>query len=758
MWFYLSKNAIHVAVISFIVAFIGFWLTQKMKFLVKEIMEKALYFIFSLSIISTLVYGNEIENSGSIVNTHSIQLTKTTLTPKIDGILNDEVWKGIEPITNFLQREPKEGIPSTEKTEVKITFDENFLYFAIRCYDSEPQKIIKKELRRDGPLGQDDHIGIAIDTYHDHRNGYFFATNAQGVKKDAQFFNEYEKINFDWDGVWYSKGRTDDKGWTAEIAIPFYTLRFEKSENITMGIIISRTIRRKNEHVFWPLVPREFGKGGMFYISRGAHMHGLHGIKRGRHIEVKPFAISGFGQDFINSNGKMDLLRDIGVDIKYGLTPSLTVDFTLNSDFAQVEADDEQVNLTRFDLFFPEKREFFIEGSGIFDFGISKEAQVFFSRKIGISNGKEVPILGGARLTGKVGRFKLGLLNIYARETDLIPSNNFIVVRARRDIFARSNIGFIFTNRQSSLGKDYNRVFGVDANFTFWKNINLHSFIAKSETPGLSDEEFAGLVRFFGESDKWFFDLSYTDIGKNFNPEVGFLRRSDIKRKKGVFFWSPRPNSKLIKKYRFWAGASSLENHENIPQSRDYCGKFEIIFESGELFSISYSNLFERLNEDFEIMTDFIIPIGTYEFDFISLLLKTERSRKISGNILFQKGDFFNGSKTTYDLGGQFRLSNHLSISMNYEHNSVDLPQGPFSTNILKAKINYAFNPQLFANALIQYNDVEKELNINLRLNFIHTPGSDLFIVLNESRNTDKFGPQINTRALVIKLTYLFNF
>ena len=413
----------------------------------------------------------------------------------LDGILDEPVWAQSEPATDFIQREPYEGQPATERTEIRILYDKESLYFGASVYDSEPDKLIINSLRQDFPQSDDDGVSFYLDTFNDDRNLYAFFINPAGAKREMQVVDEGRDQSLPWEDVWEVKTRIAEDGWYAEVRIPFRSLRFSKAKVQTWGINFQRRVRRRNEQAFWSPMPRRFIS---FNISFAGDLKGLEDIEPGRNFKVKPFATSEFrefaGDDF-------DIHGDVGLDLKYGLSPGLTLDGTLNTDFSQVEVDEQQITLTRFSLFFPEKRDFFLENSGIFFFGPTAQRDarqdiiLFFSRRIGLSpDGQPLPIWGGARLTGRQGKYGLGFFNMQTRETDSDPANNFTVLRIKRNIMANSDVGGLFINRDSSLPGDYNRTFGIDANFRFWEDLRIASFLAATRTPGLEEGDMAGRI------------------------------------------------------------------------------------------------------------------------------------------------------------------------------------------------------------------------------------------------------------------------
>ncbi|MBI4463188.1 MAG: carbohydrate binding family 9 domain-containing protein [Acidobacteria bacterium] len=690
----------------------------------------------------------------------------------IDGELNEPAWQTAEPAKDFIQRAPAEGQPATEWTEVRVLYDKEYLYVGVYCHDSEPGRLVMRDMSRDSPPGDQDAFGVVLDTFHDHRNSYLFSTSPHSGQRDTQFFNEGRDINRNWDGVWHVKARIQEDGWTIEYAIPFRTLRFSREPVQVWGVNFFRVIRRKNESSLWMPVPARYVIFGA-QVSRAGHLRGLEGVQPGRNLKVKPFALAGFNQ-FSGPPQKTEADFDGGLDIKYGVTSGLTLDASLNTDFSQVEVDTQQVNLTRFPLFFPEKREFFLENAGLFQLGETydfaaadlrrnTEALLFHSRRIGLTrDGAPIPLLAGARLTGRVGAFSLGFMNIQTRSEGPIPANNFTVARLRRNILANSDVGFMFLNRQSRQPRDYNRSFGADVNFLlFDRHFKANAVLAKTETPGRRGQD--SLKKTEAQWDDGFlrFLSSYLDIQKNFNPEVGFVRRPGrriVHNEFGLRLFQ-RQGSRLVGFIRE-IFPLVISDYALLPDSQTETKllrpQLRIEFQDGGAFEVQYAQNFERLSKPFPIHRDFAISIGDYRFNEFTLSYSSDISKAVSGDIKYRQGDFFSGTKRTLEVGGKFRPGYHFSTSVDYQRNAIKLPENPpFATHLVGLRIDYSFNPRMSLNTLIQYNSDTNQISANIRFRLIHHPLSDLYLVYNESR--DRFQDR-NDRALTLKYTHLLNF
>jgi len=596
----------------------------------------SIFFFLHVLCFSCLV--SQETNPSSLSSYHrSMEAVKVTTAPKIDGKINDAVWEKADFQSNFLQREPNEGEPATEKTEVAVIYDDKNLYIAARCYDSEPEKIVATEMRRDEMVFSDDYFNITLDTYHDHRNAFYFTTNPLAMRRDGTSSNEGRINNSNWDGVWSCKTSIDDRGWYLEMAIPWQTLRFREGDDLTWGANFVRSIQRKNEDDYWRLVPLYAGRSGLLRMSEAGHITGFDGLKMGGNYEFKPFVTGGV-QDDEQTGFDTKSLKDFGIDMKWNMTSTMTADLTYNTDFAQVEADQEQVNLTRFSLFFPEKREFFLEGAETFTFGQTSgggwrpkagNIQLFHSRTIGIEERQRVPLIGGARLNGKVGKYTVGLLSLNSEETTIyvdsdetsaledsavfVPETNFSVFRVKRDLFSRSSIGIMYLNKQQKRGA-YNRSFGFDSNFPVNENLTFYAAVAGTFAPEEEGESspkknnFAGNAGFSWQSDLWQYRASYLDIQSEFNPEMGFIRRTDIRRTEGKITFSPRPlRWESIRKFEFGLGGQYQTDHGGYLLNRRFEGEFNINFENTSRLNFEINREYEYIDYDWEIREGFLI-------------------------------------------------------------------------------------------------------------------------------------------------------
>lgn len=718
--------------------------------------------IFKLLILAavTITFNSHASPSGSrgkallySINVHTGQA------PVLDGRLSKDEWKDAAYVYNFTQKEPLEGSAISEPTIVLIKYDKDNIYFGIRCFDKEAQKIVANERRRDYDLSENDYFEIIIDTFHDQRNAYYFATNSLGARLDGEVKSEGAHINWEWDGIWKSSARKDKYGWTAEIAIPFKTLRFDNSDELTWGINFGRYIPRKREEAYWAPISRDddFDSIGKFKPSKFGTLNGLRNIKQQQRFQIKPYAIGGVERDF-EFGTSIDKLGEVGLDTKVHLTSNLVADLTVNTDFAQVEADVEQVNLSRFSLFFPEKRDFFIEGLDIFNIGAQSFGEplslLFFSRNIGL----DAPIIGGVKMTGKEGPYEIGLLNVYTNSNKLgRPKTNYAALRVKRDVLQRSYIGFMGLSRDSGIRDDYNRTFAIDGSFSFDNNINVNGYFAKTQTPGLKGKDTNSFVDFSWGTDMFYTNASFTDIGKNFNPEMGFLQWQDIRRYTLKLTSSPRPKLFNTRQTYLSYELDYITDHNNQLQYRIIEPTIYNMFNDESYIFVGLGNYYDRVQFPFPLGSTLIQP-GIYKYNVFTVSYGSDRSRKVSGIIQGGAGSFYNGEFQSVGLYTYLRPDDRFAIDLNWEWNRVDVPfpNGKFTTSILGARINYSFTTDLFAKAYIQWNDVEKKIISNFLVRYRYKPGSDFYFVYNEESNT---GGKFRTanRTLIAKFTYLLN-
>ncbi len=700
----------------------------------------------------------------------ALHAVRTAQPPRIDGRLDEPAWVAAALIDDFTMQLPKEGIPSSEKTLVRVLYDDENLYVGITCFDSNPAAIRSASLVRDDfAVSFGEQIAFAIDPTDSGRDGFWFSTNPGGAQLDSQVFDEGRVFDPEWDAIWESVGRIDGQGWTTEIRLPFFNLRFVEGSTNTMRINFFRAIRHKNEEDYAPAIPRNYAGSFSFSIGRPVVFTG---IRRGLNLAVKPYALASASSEYLTS-GESDVKGSAGIDAKWGVTTDLAADFTLHPDFAQAEADEQQLNFTRFPLFFPEKREFFLENAGLFAFGLPGETAAFFSRRIGLdASGRPVPLRGGVRLTGRSHGWSVGVLDAGTEETAGLPQTNFAVARLRRDVGKRSSIGTILTDREAGGAGGGNRVAGADAHLVFGEDTFLDAFVMGSRTSGDGGDGVAGNLAYSRMGDRWRFGGYTGRVDEGFVPGVGFVQRTGIQYGGGSLAFRPRPASlPRVRQFEFLGDGRYVqarvadETLDGRVLDRTWAVAQNTELESGDRFGVSHRRVFERIAEEFPISPEGVFPVvlippGDYEYDRTQVELNTWPARPVSASAFVSFGTFLGGRRTA--TGGTLtaRFTEHLSISSNYTHNQFRVPLGEFDTRLWITRVKVAFTPELFGGVLIQWNDSSDDLDFNLRLDFIHTPGSDLFLVYNESLNTDRdtAEPRSNRREGIVKLTYLFQF
>ena len=704
----------------------------------------------------------------------TVRAVRLTESLDLDGSLDEPVYREVPAVTGLIQVEPVAGVPASERTEAWILFDDDSVYISARCWDSAPEsQWVVNELRRDSMnTFQNENLTILLDTFYDRRNAVYLLVTPLGGRLDGQVTDERD-FNGDWNPIWDVETGRFDGGWTVEMAIPFKSLRYRPGRTQVWGLQFRRMIRWKNETAYLTLIPAARGAGGVFLVSLAATLVGLEAPEQGRTLEVKPFAITDVASDRgVTPPVSNDLSGDAGLDVKYGITQNLAVDLTVNTDFAQVEADEQQVNLTRFSLFFPEKREFFLENQGLFAFGGAGVGPfgggggtpvMFYSRRIGLEQGREVPLDVGGRLTGRIGAFSIGALSIHTGDEPVSGAQptTFSVVRVKRDLLRRSSIGAILTHRSlSTRSPGSNDTYGLDATFAFYDNVSLIAYWAKTRTQGFEDDVSYRASFDYG-GDRYGVAVERLVVGTGFNPEVGFLRRDDVERSFGSFRFSPRPRSiAAIRKLSWSARLDYLTDRAGVLETREAQGRFGIEFESSDAFDVSYDRNYELLKEPFPIAPGVTIPIGGYSFQDVRTSFSFGQQRRFSGRVSAQHGSFFSGERTSVGFtSGRLEVTQQLSVEPSVSVNWVDLAEGSFTTELVTARTTYSVTPLMFVSALVQYNSSNHSLGANIRFRWEYQPGSELFVVYDEQRDTMIRGyPELDTRAFIIKITRLFRF
>ncbi len=688
---------------------------------------------------------------------------------RIDGLLDEPAWRDAPIASGFRQREPFEGEPATEITEVRVLFDDATLYVGVLARDRSPDEVIARILQRDKLMAtgfdaipvftSDDAVVIVLDPFHDHRNAVVLGTNPNGAEFDALITDEGREFNVDWRGVWEVAAQRTPEGWSAEFAIPFRSLRFPQVSDEPWGFNVFRIIRRKNEEVLWSSWSRS--NEGFTRVSRAGHIHGLTDLPRtGLNVELKPYVLGGATGER-DSFGRLDTDAeiDIGLDVKYEVRPGLVLDATINTDFAQVEVDDQQVNLTRFSLFFPEKRDFFLENAGIFEmgqrgvFGAPPPFLMFFSRRIGISDEGPIPVMGGLRLTGRAGGQTVGVINVVTDAAFDEPRTNHAIARVKRDIGESSYLGAMFTDRRSA--ERSNSAGGLDWSFWPASTLNVQGFAAGTTTSGGGGEGVAYRLGIDYQVDKYGITVGHLGIGPDANAELGFITRTDIQQSDIMLRFTPRPRVLGLRRLEFQWSNSLVTRFRGTLQDWDSGFFMSPEWNTGDQFGLGVFRGFTRIDEAFDIGEGVIVPAGDYDTSQFAWFASTSRNRPIAFNAMAFLQNFFGGTVNSISNTISVNPNANLELSVGYTHNRVDVPAGAFTADLVRFQVGYAFSTKLVANTLMQYNKLDDELSVSVRINFIHRPGSDLFIVFNEERGSATSLWDVNTRAAVVKLTYL---
>ena len=681
---------------------------------------------------------------------------------EIDGHLNELDWIQAQVIDDFTQQFPDEGQPTTQRTEVRMLYDTEKLYIGFECYDSEPEKIVANEMRRDGQLWQNDNVYIMLDTYGDKRQCFFFRTNPLGARSDTAVTGGGENLNGSWDCIWEAAGRQHDQGWTVEIAIPFNQLRFKNSDSMVWGVNFGRNIARLNQTTQWIPVPQSQSWPGTYHPIYQGKLTGLQGIASPSYFDVKPYLLGGLGRTLDAGDWQQTTERDLGLDMKYGITSNLTLDLTLNTDFAQVEADQEEVNLTRFSLFFPERRDFFLEGIGLFEFGAGvggfgpPPLSVFYSRRIGIEDEKEVRLLGGGKLTGKIGDYSVGALNMTTAASEDTPLTNFSVLRMQRDILSDSTLGFILTNRQRDFGQTYHRNGGIDLFLRPHDQWRMHAMTVGSWSPNPDERDLAWYLSNDWRNKHFHVNASYLDIGPQFTSEMGFMHRRDIRSLMLRTDYKRQIGRYGVRETGATLSGGYLLDHGNTTIGWDVGVGADLIRFSDDGISLDFRRSFDRVDEAFTI-GDAEIPAGDYEMNQVSLRTFTETSRPFSVFGRAGYADYFHGNRVGFSIDGQWRLTYQLALETRYQRNWIDLPETElFTTNVVGARVSYALNTGFFTKLYTQWNDSAQRASANFLINYIYRPGSDFYFVYDQAWDTSA-GFQTDAWTVLSKLTYLFS-
>ena len=715
------------------------------------------------------------EISSRTVSPSTTAFPLTTI-PVIDGeVVADAAWAQVLPTSSFWQVQPDEGQPATQRTEVFVGYTEDALYIGVIAYDDNPAGIIVADSRRDSSLDETDSFRIIIDGLRDRQNGFVFGTNPAGVEYDAQVTNEGAGGNFggrggggsgfnlNWDTTWKVEAKISDIGWSAEMEIPFTALRYGSGDEQTWGINFQRNIRRNNEVAYWAPLDRQYN---LNRVSEAGSLQGIQ-VPDQRNLQITPYALS-LAERGGDSPPGTRTSEEYGFDMKWGVTPSLTLDATYNTDFAQVEVDEIQVNLDRFSLFFPEKRPFFLENAGQFAVGSPREAELFFSRRIGISSGAQIPIVGGGRLTGKIGNnTNIGLLRMRTEAVEgVAPTNDFSVIRINQELPNRSAIGVMFVERDgdgsvtNNPDDDINRTYAVDGRWGIGDETLITAWIARTETPGLIDNDTAGGIRGTYISEKWNIRAGYSEVSENFNPEVGFLSRKGFRKYEFGIRRAIRPDN-------LW-GLHELRPHINYRGYWDFDGFQETgylhvdnhwEFETGMEIHTGMNFTQEGVRDPFEIVDGITVPIGNYVHQEAQLVFMTNQGAPLSLNLRATIGGFFGGDRINVEPTIRYRVGEKFNSEISWSHSDIDLPVpgGDFEVDLARIRLTYSFTPKISIQTLVQYNRRDDVISTNLRFAWLQSANSGLYLVYNQVDDSGLFAPRENAQQFALKYSRIIS-
>jgi hypothetical protein len=702
---------------------------------------------------------------------------KASSDPVMDGdVLNDPAWANVPEVTTFIQKTPDEGQSVSEKTAVKVMYTEKTFYVSVVCYDTNPGEIVISDTRRDSPLNNSDSFSFIIDTFKDFQTGYLFGTNPAGIEYDAQITGGGEGgsmmrrfsmgtgggFNINWDAVWEVKSQKGDFGWSAEFAIPFKTLRYATNKDQSWGINFERVIARKKEEAHWSPISRQHTMNRLVSAGTLTHMN----VPTSRNIKILPYVL---GQNNVNKSETTSKSSDgnFGLDAKLSIGSSMSLDLTYNTDFAQVEADEQQINLDRFSLFFPEKRAFFLENAGLFSVGsgggfFGPDIEMFFSRRIGVGpGGAPVPILGGGRLTGTAGGMKIGMLSMRTEAVkDITEANQYSVFRLKKELPNRTHIGAMYT-ALDHMGTDgyVNNAYAFDAQIGIGELSKIVVFAGLTETPEMDkDNAYAYRMEIARDTKQISTNASYTEVGASFNPEMGYLKRENYRKWSGRIFTRFRPENKFglleIRPHVNYDGYWKLDGFQES-------GRWHIDnhweFRSGFEIHTGTNLVKEGVIEVFEISDSVFVSAGTYDDQEIQIMIMTNQAKPISFSSMNRIGGFFGGDRINMTPTVRLRYKDRFTSEFSFNFNKVNLPGGNFTTNLLRARLTYSFTPKMYIQSLLQYNNQSDQWSMNWRFIWQRSAGTGLYLVYNQAQDYDGIPIEKSTKSFVVKYSYLFD-
>ncbi len=699
-------------------------------------------------------------------NAAELRLEATAVAPTIDGWLDEPAWKAAASADSFWQQRPDEGQPASAPTQVLVTYTEYALYVGFRC--EEPVEVFHKALGRDVSLTADDYFVVVLDPFLDRQNGVFFQINPNGARTDEEFRAEGNLRNRDWDGIWSAAAQITDRGWQGEIEIPWRTIRFPRSDLLSMGVNFERQRRVVNEQSHWSAIPRQYS---VFRVSDAGRISGLRGIRPSRNTQFRPYALSRVDRGDGGERGSFDRDRwkssfEVGGDVKISVTSNYTVDLTVNTDFAEVEVDDELVNLTRFPLFFPEKREFFLEKANLFDFG-SPLNRLFYSRKVGLRGPNlTVPIDYGVRATGKTGSTDVGILFV---QQGGVSDRRFGVVRVKQDLGERSNVGAMMVSRNSE-GESFHRAYGLDADLNPTDALLVSLYAAFTDDEGDSRDS-----RTWGGRARWshrlgVLTLLHESLGINYRPVVGFAPRDSTESTAIGWEFTPEPNWSWIRRFEnqgfiSWFDRSLPDEATGVVhrrfESRAIHVNPVIVGPSEQRLSFFWERDFERLFDVFvpEGRGGVVYPVGDYSFDYFGLSVESDPSRTLNGSVETEFGEYYDGDRTTVRLNGRFRAAPHWTFELTYETNHLEREDAggamqKVDLNVLRTRLAWDLDNHFGVKIFTQFNGGADTIISQLRAHWIFGDESDAFFVVTDQREDATYDYAPRRGEWVLKLGY----
>ena len=691
---------------------------------------------------------------------------RTTRPPTIDGRLDEAEWALAPVIGNFIQQLPKTGYPATFPTVVHVLYDADHLYIGATLYDPEPKKAITAGKERDFVSSASDLFGVVLDTFKDRRNSFLFLVNPAGAVRDEQTYNDSRTIVDAWEGVSKVRTMVNDSSWTVEMTIPLRTLRFDATHlPQEWGMNFIRRVRRTSETSYWAPLERQYR---LHRMSKAGTLTGLDSLRPGRNLQLKPYVVANRSTGAQVPAAQRGSNGDVGVDLKYGVTPSLTLDATYNTDFSQVEVDQEQVNLTRFSLLFPERREFFIENSGAFQFGDVTERNYrmgaspndftfFNSRQIGLTpDGRPIPIVGGARLTGRMGQWDVGALDMQTQRAFSTPAENFAVLRARRNIFGKSDVGMLLQNRAATDSTSWNRSVGMDANIRIRGNTIINAYAARSDAPGSTADGTAMRTQVAYRGRRWDNSLLWKRVSDGFAPGMGFVRRRDFQQFYGTIGAHPRPLIPRVAELNPYVLVDYITDLRSQLDTRTITGGMDVALKSEALLSMHVSDQFDRIERTFTLVPGRTVAPGAYTWREGVIKYSMAPSSRFLGTANATIGDFYSGTRRSIGGGVTWRVSPSLGVETSYQRNDISLASGDFVANLAGLRARYAWSTTVLGSAFVQYNTQTNSFSTNARFNWRWAPLSDLFVVYTDRRDSESWAQ--NERSIAVKLTRMLAF